>query len=295
MNYYILLMLLLFIYIILFIRPFTEGFTKKIEKGVKKTTKSAKKTTKSASKDVEKAAKSASKDVEKAAKSASKDVENVAKNVEKGITSLDPTKAIRDLEKMIKDIGRSLNSLGSSVKTISKEFNQLNNRVNNSFNEIKKVSEDLPKQIDNQVIGKFTSFFTQLGDILNNGIIKPMEALFIGLGNIFVEIFNIFKLIGNKIVSLPGCIFYYIFDGIFAAIYGIFTLLLPRFIIKWIIDPIVSVFSFFLDWFGYTWASRRCRSFKVNEEVRKMNNQLLKINKSFNKDFGNLDFSKIKL
>jgi CII-binding regulator of phage lambda lysogenization HflD len=334
MKQFVVYILIFFImYIILhniFFITVIEGFIKKIEKKAKKTGKA----------------------VEKTAKQTGKAVEKTADKAIKGLTSLDPTKAIKELEKMIKNIDKNVkqintkftsnfNNLSNNVKQINTKFtlnfNKLSNNVkqintkftsniNNSIkniqkidnnvkqidneltkstndiknfgNEIEKIGksiEEIPKQIDETVLGKFNKFFTQLGDILNNGIIKPLETLFIGLGNVFVQIFSILMLIGNKIITLPGCIFYYIFDGIFAAIYGIYKLILPTFLMKWVINPIASVFNWFLDLFGYNKASRRCRAFNIKQEVRNMDDEFKQIDKSFKKDFGKLDFSKIKL
>jgi hypothetical protein len=279
---YVLIILFLLIILYSILNRQKEGFN--VKKTTKSATKSASKTTKSATKSASKTTKAVEKGTTKAVKETEKGTTKAVKETEKSLKSLDPTKAIKELE--------------SWIKNIDKDLKKTTKQVQKAGNDIKNIDKDIknfPKQIDNQVIGKFTKFFTQLGDILNKGIIKPLETLFIGIGNIFVQIFNILMLIGNKIVGLPGCIFYYIFDGIFAAIYGIFKLILPRFLMKWIIDPIASFFNFFLDWFGYNAASRRCRAFNVNQEVNKMNNQLTNIDKSFKKDFGKLDFKKIKL
>jgi ABC-type multidrug transport system fused ATPase/permease subunit len=258
-NLFIYILIIIFIYIIfnsLFISTI-EGFN-------------IKKTVKSAEKGAKKTAKSAKKGTTQAAKQVEKGTTQAAKQVEKGLSTLDPTKAIKELENWIKDIDKGL-------KKTTKDI------------------EKLPKQIDNQVLSKFTKFFTQLGDILNKGIINPLTALFIGIGNVFMQIFNILILIGNKIASLPGCILYFVFDGIFASIYGVLRLILPKFLMKWIINPIASVFNWFLDLVGYNQASRRCYAFNVDDEVNKMNNQFNNIDKAFKKDFGKLDFSKINL
>jgi hypothetical protein len=212
------------------------------------------------SKKVEKGAKKAGKKVEKGAKKA-------GKSVEKGLKQADPAKAIKELEKVIKKIQ----------------------------NDLKKI----PKQIDDKILSKFTKFFTQLGSILNKGIVKPLETLFIGIGNIFVFLFQILKMIGDKIVSLPGCILYYIFDSILAGIFGtlrtIFQVLRLKVINRWIINPIENGINNVLDWIGYTDASRRCYAFNVNKEVDKMNNGFQKIDKEFKSNFGKLNFNEIKL
>ena len=194
--------------------------------------------------------------------------EKTGSTIQKGISQLNPIDAIKQLVKIVKEVKQNVDDINKEIK-------------------------NMPTQINDTVTGKFTNVFAQLGDVLNNGLVKPLNALFVGIGNIFMQIFGIFTLIGNKITSLPGCILYFIFDGIFASIYGIFKLVLPNFIISWIINPIANGCNVILDFIGYNSASRKCYAFNVDDEVSKMSNNLNNIDSSFKKDFGNLDFSKI--
>lgn len=141
---------------------------------------------------------------------------------------------------------------------------------------------------------KIKNIFTQIPKVLNNSIVKPFLALFTGLGNVFVQLYNILKKIGYKIVSLPGCILYFIIGTTTSAVMRFISWLTPG----WIERPISTIWkatfgkllSWILKWIGYTDASRKCYAFNVDQEIDKMRNGFKKTAKAFKKGFGKVKF-----
>ena len=101
-------------------------------------------------------------------------------------------------EKLPKQIDSIDNKLTGKVTEMS---NKINDNVKNMGKEIEKNTvekmEQIGKQIEKNTIDIFTnklkSIFTQLGDMFNKGLIKPILNLFIGIGNIFVQILVYYK------------------------------------------------------------------------------------------------------
>lgn len=198
---------------------------------------------------------------------------------------------------------------GFSVKDIDKIFNQTNKimgiaeKIPNQVNSVSKEIQNAPKQIISEVetvvTKKLKSVFTQIGDIFMDGIVNPILTVFIGIQTIFIQIFNILKKIVDKIISLPSCMFTYLFKTIIDTIYAIYASIIPRFIrspistiykytLRFLVDPIA-------EYSGYNSSVKRCYGFNVDKEVGKMNEKLNDIDKSFKKDFGKLNFNKIKI
>jgi predicted PurR-regulated permease PerM len=169
--------------------------------------------------------------------------------------------------------------------------------LNKVFREIKKIGK-IGKQINNafKKIGKLEKIFTQIPKALDKALVKPFLALFVGLGNVFVQLFNILKKIGNKIVSLPGCILYFVINNSVDATLAFISWLTPNWIerpFKAIWKPTIGrIISWFLNWIGYSSSLRKCLAFNVNEELAKMGNNFKKIGKEFRKNFGKI---KIKI
>jgi len=212
-----------------------------------------------------------------------KNIGNVANNV---------TKEVQGIGKQInKGVGQIENTATGVTKQIDSKLNKFAQTLENKIlAQVKK----LIKQLETKLFKKIRDIFTQIPKVLNTAIVKPLIALFKGIGNIFIEVFNILKKIGYKIVSLPGCVIYYLINGTFGAITGFLSWVTPDFIEK----PIASIWnatfgyiiSWFLGWIGYTNASRKCYSFNVNEEIGGMNKQLQNISGAFTKNFGNIKF-----
>jgi len=167
--------------------------------------------------------------------------------------------------------------------------------LNKVFREIKKIGK-LGKQINNafKKIGKLEKIFTQIPKALDKAIVKPFSALFTGLGNVFVQLFNILKKIGNKIVSLPGCILYFVINNSINATLAFISWLTPDFIerpFKAIWKATIGrIISWFLNWIGYSPSLKKCLAFNVNEEIAKMGNNFKKIGTAFRKNFGKIKF-----
>ena len=170
-------------------------------------------------------------------------------------------------------------------------------------NQIERKTEEMGKEIEKKTINiltdKLKSIFVQLGDIFNNGLIKPILALFTGIGNIFLQIFNILKEIANKIVQLPNCIFTYAIKETIDTISYLYRKIIPNFL-RNIINVIYKytfryLFEFVGYITGYNESVHKCYGFNVSSEVDKINSSLGNIESSFKNDFGRLDFSKISI
>jgi hypothetical protein len=206
------------------------------------------------------------------------------------------------------DMNNTINNITSIANSIPKEINNIKSEIGNSVNSVEKIGSNITGQIDdkltnfvdeveNLVTKKIKKFFTQFGDMLNNGIVKPVIGLFEGIGNIFLAIFDLLKQIADKIMSLPSCILIYMGNSFFNSIYYIYALIIPKFIrapIDYIFKIIIQTpISYICDLLGITSSINKCYSFNVEDSIDKMNKQISKINTSFKKEFGHLDFNSI--
>ena len=193
---------------------------------------------------------------------------------------------IDDLTNVLED------KLDKGMDTIKKEIEQnVFKQITNLANEIKKNTIDL-------ITNKLTSIFSQIGNLFEDGIIKPFTALFEGLGNIFVQLFNIIKMIGNKIASLPSCSIVYGIKSCVDILYAFYKGITPSFL-EGLLSPLYDytfgiIFGFIGYLTGYSDAVKKCYGFNVNDELDKMNNNAKNIQKAFVSSWG-LDFSKIKI
>jgi F0F1-type ATP synthase membrane subunit b/b' len=241
------------------------------------------------------------KKLKKSTKNIGKDTKNLGKSVTP--KAMDIGKVIKDVQKIgnsANKLGKEVGSLGKKVgdglKTIEKTTTKAIDQIDEK---LKKIQKTIMEQTEKLVLDKIGKIFTGLGKVLYDAIVAPLRTLFAGLGNIIMQIFEILKQIGYKIVSLPGCILFYLINGTVSSILGIISAFIP----SWIEKPIASIwnatFGKLIDWFlgvvGYKSASKKCYGFDVNEEIDKMNKSFKKIGDSFTKDFGRFDFKSIKI
>ena len=199
---------------------------------------------------------------------------------------------VNDIDNVVNDI----KNVSQIVGQIPKEINNIDNKLTKQINT---MGVEIEKKTVNIVTNKLKSIFTQFTDIFNNAIIKPLLALFNGIGNIFIQIFKILKEIGNKITSLPNCIFTYAIKETINSLNYIYNKIIPNFI-KNILSFIYKytfryIFEFIGYITGYNESVQKCYGFNVSSEVDNINNSLNNIEKSFKSDFGNINFSKIKI
>jgi predicted PurR-regulated permease PerM len=211
--------------------------------------------------------------------------------------------SVNDIDNMfddIKDVTKAVNKLPNEINNIDTKLTQ---QVNNVATQLEKKTEEMAKEIEKKTItiltDKLKSVFIQIGDIFNKGIIEPILAVFNGIGNIFVQIFNILKETGNKIISLPNCIMTYMITEAINTFYFFYNIIMPKFL-KNIASSIYHytlryIFDFIGYITGYSDSVKRCYGFNVSTEVDKINSNLNDINSSFKKDFGHMDFSKIQI
>lgn len=196
--------------------------------------------------------------------------------------------SVNDINKIIDQTEK----IASVAEKIPKELKDVSNQIEN-------VSTEITGEVENVVTIKIKSVLDQIGDVFNSALVKPIMTLFIGIQTIFIQIFNILKEIVNKIISLPACIFTYLFQTILDTIYGIYVFIMPNFIRS----PLSVAYKYTLrypidfisEYSGYDASVKRCYGFNVDKEINTMNTKLQDINTSFTQNFGKLDFSKIKI
>lgn len=185
------------------------------------------------------------------------------------------------------------------IKKIVKRIEKTEKAVGKIPKKMEKMGKEIQKNTLDVVTNKLKSIFTQLGDMFMEGLIIPLGNMFIGIGNVFVQIFSIIQKIGYKITSLPGCIIVFSIQSTIDTIFVIYRTITPKFIR----EPFSFIYNYtfryifeFIGWLtGYTAAVNNCYSFNVSREVDKMNSNFNDIQSSFKKNFGKLDFSKIRV
>jgi hypothetical protein len=210
---------------------------------------------------------------------------------------------LKDIDNMFGDVKNITKVVGNIPNEINNIDNKLTQQVNNMGNEIKKQTEEMGKEIEKNTINiltkKLGSIFIQIGDIFNKGIIEPILALFNGIGNIFLQIFNILKEVGNKIVSLPNCIFTYAIKETINTFNYLYNKIIPKFLRNIISFIYRYTFRYLFEFIGYITgydnSVQKCYGFNVSSQVDNINSSLNKIQSSFKTDFGNLDFSQISI
>jgi hypothetical protein len=207
-----------------------------------------------------------------------------------------------------------LNKITSGIKDVTSVVGKLPNEINNVStkltkqitdigSKIEKKTEEMGKEIEKKTVNvitvKLKSIFTQIGDMFNEGLIMPLLTMFTGIGNVFMQIFSIIKMIGNKIASLPGCIIVYAIQSTIDTIFYIYRKLIPDFVRSGLSFIYNYTFRYLFEFIGYitgyTDAVKSCYGFNVSTEVNKMNSTFNNIQKTFKDNFGNLNFSKIKV
>lgn len=211
--------------------------------------------------------------------------------------------SVNDIDNMFDDIKvvtKTVKDIPNEINNIDKKFTQ---QVNNVSSQLEKKTEEMGKEIEKKIVNSITvklkSIFTQLGDIFNKGLIKPLLDLFVGIGNIFIQIFGILKQIGNKIGSLPNCIITYAMKETIDTFNVIYKKIMPNFlknIISFVYQYTLKyIFEFIGNITGYNDNVEKCYGFNVSENVDKIQSNLSDISSSFKKDFGRLNFSEIKI
>jgi predicted PurR-regulated permease PerM len=243
------------------------------------------------------------KDIQNNATSFNNQINSTTNNMTNQVNSLS-TKLDQQITSVTNKLEGEITSATNKLEgEITSATNKLEGEITSATNkldqQIKSGINDLRSEMQKYVVDKFVSVFTQIGNMLKAGIIDPLTFMFVGLGNVFTQIFNIIKMVGEKIVSLPSCIFLYMFQGVLDTIYGIYMFILPNIITGPINTLYRNSLGIIINWFsditGYTAAYNKCYKFNVNDEVDKMTQQFNQIGQKFNGDFGKIDFSKIKV
>jgi hypothetical protein len=197
---------------------------------------------------------------------------------------------------------KNKNKEGFNPNDITKALNKVGD-ITKTMDQIPKQLEDMGKKIEENTINvltkKLTSIFTQLGDMFYQGLILPLFELFKAIGQVFEQFGNILMTIGNKIGSLPGCIIIYAIQSTIDTIFFIYRKLVPGFIRSYlsiVYDYTLGYVFGFIGWLtGYTAAVKSCYGFNVSDEVKRINKGFSNAGESFTKNFGKLDFTKIRI
>jgi hypothetical protein len=219
------------------------------------------------------------------------------------------SKLASEVEDNVKNLGQTIEK--NTIDKVSKLGEQLEkktlDKLTNLGKQIEKKTVDQMKTLGNEIekntvdffTKKLKSIFTQLGDIFNDGLIKPINDLFMGIGNIFVQIFGILQEIGNKIVQLPTCMLTYMIKSTADTVNYAYNKIMPKalqvplsFIYKYTLGLIVE---FIANITGFNDSVNKCYGFNVKSEITNIKSNLKDINRSFKDNFGDINFSKIKI
>ena len=242
-------------------------------------------------------------------------VKKVSSKIDKTANSAgNVLKKVKNVPSMIKNqstsiVNKSINSFSGQINKISDGVNKVGNEVKNAADKaggaIKKV-EEVPSMIEKMAkfifVEQIGGFFKKFIKAIEYGIVEPLEVFFVGLGQVFVGIFGILILIIEKIISIPGCIIFYVID----AMSNLFKLLLPgwlytlgQFMYNLFYYIVIYPIMFMLDLvlvhiFGFkslftTFGSGNCFSFPASKHVNHIANTFKKIAQVFSKQFGRID------
>ena len=194
-------------------------------------------------------------------------------------------------------------TINTAINGVHTQINQVKSTVSQVEGEVVSLSKKLESEIK-RVIDKIQCIVTQVANAIanlakqiGNAIVKPIIALFKGIGDIFVQIFTILQALANKIASLPGCIPFYMID----TCNSIFQNIIRRFIPGFILDFFNTIYNWtlgiFVKWFlnfiGWNDADQKCYNFNVNSEIQQMSKNLQNIGNAFTSSFGSITLPSI--
>jgi len=199
------------------------------------------------------------------------------------------------------ELDENLQSLGETIEknTLAKVY-QLGEEIKqNTADQMISLGEEIENNTADVFTNKLKSIFTQLGNMLNDGLINPIIDLFTGISDIFIQILGILKEIGNKIVQFPNCVLTYAIQSTFDTMYYLYNTILPEairyplsFIYKYTLGLIIEFIS---NITGFTDSVNKCYGFNIRSEINKINSNLEDIDSSFKDNFGDINFNKIKI
>ena len=171
---------------------------------------------------------------------------------------------------------------------ISGGFNDLGNKIKGAGGSVGGGINDIKNQVRDIVNNELKNVLNKVKDV----IVRPINALFYGITGIFVQIFNILKMIAYKITSLPSCMPFYLVDSIASSILGFIKYVVPGFIYDFFSNLYSWTLGIFVNWFldliGWTAADKKCYAFDINSEIYQMTLQTKNIGNSFASSFGKL-------
>jgi hypothetical protein len=236
-----------------------------------------------------------------------RDIGNVGRDIGRipGKVAHETRRTVNSVEKTGSKVGGDIKNLGnkvdSGVNKAIQETNKMSKHIDSKLNWFLKEVENQTKDI---VFNKIVEFFKLFGAALKRGIIDPIFGLFIGLGNVFMIILSIFKMIGDKIISLPSCVIWYVFYSIGSIIYSVMKAIMGKTIMGWfdwtwkqIVWPFDKINTLILKkwlgidlWYLHNSVNNKCYKFPIDKKGKQMGNEFNKIGNNFANSFGQIEF-----
>ncbi len=204
----------------------------------------------------------------------------------------------------LKGLGSKVDGATTTITTgVNKASDTVKTNISKGVGDIQSTSANLTSEIDTKlskflkevervtneaVIEKLKGFFGQIKNILDMAIVRPFKTLFLGIGNIFFSIFNILKLIGDKIVGLPGCVPAYMMYGTINGVSKFLRSFLPNFLANALSFIYKYTINVIFNWTGINAWMNKCIQFNVDKEVDSMNGTFKEISNTFRDSFGNI-------
>ena len=199
---------------------------------------------------------------------------------------------------IVKDFSQGLvDDLREFTEGIVYELRQFVEEQIDQVLELIQQVKEYSKGLVDGLVERIKAFGNNIGTVVNNGIVNPFKTLFEAIGNVFLQIFNILIELGEKVKSLPGCIFIYIYQGTLDAIFGIINWILPSFItnfFKMIYALTLKIpIDFIAEWTGYNDYYDKCYNFDVKSEVNSIKQGFNEASNEFKDSFGEMNFNNI--
>ena len=205
------------------------------------------------------------------------------------------------MEDIVENQVEGLKDSIQSVKDYTENLvSQLREFIEEQIDTVKDMIDDVRDLVEEQIndlISRIKDFGKNIGNVINGGIVDPFIALFEAIGNVFAQLFNIIIELGEKVKSMPGCTFMYIFQGSIDAVFGIINWILPKFIedfFKMIYRYTLKIpVDFIAEWSGYNDYYDKCYKFDVKSEVNSIKQSFNEASSEFKNSFGDMNFDDV--
>ena len=231
----------------------------------------------------------------------------------------DPSKLIKDVKNLSRDVGGAFKKIGDLERLLDKAFKQLRKieeipkQVVNVAREvdrfpkmINKLVKEIEKNINvvDKVVDSLKDIVNVIEDEIKNAISKLEDAVKIaideimkikrgflkfvkGVGNIFVQLFEIILKILYFIGDLPNCLIWYIIDAwdlFFRSIAPDWVLWFTDKVVVPVFKFILGIFKFILSIFGFDFNidNKKCYTLDVSKQTKIMEKSFESVGDFFN-------------